>query len=363
MKRKLYFTSDWHVGHANCIKFDNRPYADLDEMHNHMIKTFNHWVPKHAITYFLGDMGFGPNDLLGSIIKQLNGTKILVRGNHDRKMDAMYNAGFDVVLEKAQITIGSDIVTMTHCPLKGVFREDTSGMRGCTGKEKWHGDKKHANNYSIEDFGQWHLSGHIHSSPHRKKSIKCLGRQMDVGVVANKYKPVSISNVQSWIMKTKPLIEDWRDVVGFSGYKVNGIGEVKSFKRYKEGRLVKPYKDKDGYLCVSLRLNGSSKAQKVHQIVAKAFLENPKGHLYVNHKNGHKFDNSIPNLEWIDNTSNQRHAWETGLRVSKLTIDQVSMIKKMIEIGKSDGELASLYGVDVSTINNIRNGKTWKRIK
>lgn len=200
MKRKLYFTSDWHVGHANCIKFDNRPYADLDEMHNHMIKTFNHWVPKHAITYFLGDMGFGPNDLLGSIIKQLNGTKILVRGNHDRKMDAMYNAGFDVVLEKAQITIGSDIITMTHCPLKGVFREDTSGMRGSDGTENWHKERKYGNQYSIEDFGQFHLHGHTHMRKDRGKIID--GRQMDVGWPAWN-KPVSLSQVQSWIAKYK----------------------------------------------------------------------------------------------------------------------------------------------------------------
>lgn len=363
MKRKIYLTSDWHVGHENCLKFDNRPYDSLDEMHKDMIKTFNHWVPKHGITYFLGDMGFGPNDLLGNIIRQLNGTKILVRGNHDRKMDAMYNAGFDVVLEKAQITIGSDIITMTHCPLKGVFREDTKGMRGCTGKEKWHGETKHGNKYSIEDFGQWHLSGHIHSGPHKKQSIRCLGRQMDVGVVANKYKPVSISEIQSWIAKTKPLVEDWRDVVGFPGYVVNGIGEIISFKRYKNGKKIEPYKDKDGYLCVSLRSENASKGQKVHQVVAKAFLENPNKHKIVNHKNGHKFDNSISNLEWVSNIENQQHAWDTGLKVSKLNTEQVSMIKKLIEIGKNDLELSILYNVDRSTINNIRNGITWKRIK
>jgi calcineurin-like phosphoesterase family protein len=198
MKRKLFFTSDWHVGHAKAIVFDERPFRDLDHMHATLIKNFNYWVPKHGITYFLGDMGFGPNDLLGSIIRQLNGTKILVRGNHDRKMDAMYNAGFDVVIEKAQITIGNDIVTMTHCPLKGVFREDTTGMRGCDGTENWHKERKHGDYYSIEDFGQFHLHGHIHSGPANNKK-KIDGRQMDVGVPAWNYRPVRLSEVQSWI--------------------------------------------------------------------------------------------------------------------------------------------------------------------
>jgi calcineurin-like phosphoesterase family protein len=200
VKRKLYFTSDWHVGHENSIKFDRRPFKDVEEMHEVLVKNFNHYVPRHGITYFLGDMGMCSNGLLKSVITQLNGTKILVRGNHDGKMDAMYNAGFDVVLEKAQISVGKDIITMTHCPLKGVFREDTTGMRNSDGTENWHGEDKHKNKYSIEDFGQFHLHGHIHSTPW-KKTPKIDGRQFDVGVPANNYKPVSISQIVSWISK------------------------------------------------------------------------------------------------------------------------------------------------------------------
>lgn len=204
MKKKLYFTSDWHVGHQNVLKFDNRPFKDLDEMHATLIKNFNYLVPIHGITYFLGDMGLCSHGLLASVMQQLNGTKILVRGNHDGGMDSMYNAGFDVVLEKAQISVGQDIITMTHCPLKGVFREDVTGMRGVDedSKDNWHGEWKHKNKYSIEDFGQFHLHGHIHS-PNGGKSERILGRQMDVGVPANNYKPVSISQVISWIAQTK----------------------------------------------------------------------------------------------------------------------------------------------------------------
>ena len=66
---------------------------------------------------------------------------------------------------------------------------------------------KHKNRYSIEDFGQFHLHGHIHS-PNSGKSTKILGRQMDVGVTANKYKPVRFEEVQSWIAKTKEAERD-----------------------------------------------------------------------------------------------------------------------------------------------------------
>ena len=200
MKRKIFFTADWHVGHENCLVFDERPFDNIEQMHRTLIKRFNATVPKYGITYFLGDMGFRGNQLLRSVIDQLNGTKVLVRGNHDGGMYAMYEAGFDVVIDKAQIRIGPNVVTMTHCPLKGVFREDTTGMNRMDGTENWHGEPKHKNNYSIEDFGQFHLHGHIHSRK-GKPSPTIEGRQMDVGVTAWNYTPVTLSQVESWIAR------------------------------------------------------------------------------------------------------------------------------------------------------------------
>jgi calcineurin-like phosphoesterase family protein len=178
--------------------FDNRPFKDLDALHEALIKNFNQHVPKHGITYFLGDMGLCSNGLLKSVIERLNGTKVLVRGNHDGGINSMYNAGFDVVIEKAQISIGKNIVTMSHCPLTGVFREDTRGMRGSDGSENWHGENKHQDKYSFPDFGQFHLHGHIHSGPANNKP-KIDGRQFDVGAPANNYRPVTLAEIESWI--------------------------------------------------------------------------------------------------------------------------------------------------------------------
>ena len=205
LKPKIYFTSDWHVGHQTSLKFDKRPFRDLDHMHESLIKNFNRLVPEHGITYFLGDMGLCSSDLLGSVIRQLNGKLIMVPGNHDSKgMYAYYDMGFDFVTYKAQIHIGDNIVTMSHCPLKGVFREDITGMKGVPvgSTDNWHNESVHKDKYSIEDFGQFHLHGHIHS-PNDGKSTKILGRQMDIGVCGNSYEPVSISQVESWIAKTK----------------------------------------------------------------------------------------------------------------------------------------------------------------
>ena len=201
MNRKpTFFTADLHIGHENSILFDSRPFRDLDHMHKELIRRFNNTVPVDGITYFLGDVVTHSTELTKSVISQMNGTKVLVVGNHDKNYNSCYNAGFDVVLNSATIYIQNQRVTLSHCPLTGAFREDTTGMKGATEGENWHGEKKNAR-FSVQDEGQFHLSGHIHS-PNSGKSQKILGRQFDVGVPANGYKPVHINEIESWIMKT-----------------------------------------------------------------------------------------------------------------------------------------------------------------
>jgi len=53
LKRKpTFFTSDWHINHFNSIKFDNRPFQSLHEMHEKLISNFNKQVPETALHTF-----------------------------------------------------------------------------------------------------------------------------------------------------------------------------------------------------------------------------------------------------------------------------------------------------------------------
>lgn len=200
-RRPIFFTSDWHIGHKTVLKptFDNRPFTDVDHMHRVLVNNFNSTVPENGITYFLGDVGLCKSDIVREVITKLNGLKIVVLGNHDKGANAMMNLGFDAALHGMKMVIAGEIVTMSHCPLRGVWREDTSDMKGTDGNENWHGEKRHAR-FTFSDEGQFHLHGHIHS-PNRGKSQKILGKQYDVGVVANNYRPVSISQIESWIAR------------------------------------------------------------------------------------------------------------------------------------------------------------------
>ncbi len=197
--KPTFFTSDFHVGHLKSLEFDNRPFANLEQMHEALITRFNATVPTNGITYFLGDMG-GKVAEVKAVIDRLNGTKVLVLGNHDGGMNRGYNSGFDVVLYGAHFYVGEHRVSMSHCPLPGVYREDTSEMKGGGKGENWHGESRPKHQMStVANTEQFHLHGHLHSRKDKPTSLKILGKQFDIGVVGNGYKPVSLSQIESWI--------------------------------------------------------------------------------------------------------------------------------------------------------------------
>lgn len=365
MKNKLkpvFFTSDWHLGHDNCISFDQRPFKNVKEMAEVLIKKFNSTVPENGVTYFLGDMGNKTSDIK-PVIEKLNGTKIMIMGNHDKGVNRMYDCGFSAVLYSGSFFVGKEKVTMSHCPLPEIFREDTIGMKNFK-NEPWHGASKKIHQMStVPNEGQFHLSGHIHSRKSKSSSTKILHRQIDVGVTAWNYRPVSFSEIVSWITKTLKNEKMWKPIPEFPEYSVNYYGQVKSFKLYSEGRLLKPHYDKDGYLCLKLRKNNKAVGMKVHRAVALAFLENPDNLPQVNHKNCLKFDNTLTNLEWCSNTENQRHAWMRDRKTLKLKVEQVSEIKTKIRQGISNKELAKQFSVDPSIISCIKHNKIWKDVK
>lgn len=201
IKRKpIFFSSDWHVGHANVIEFDKRPFKDVDHMHRVLINNYNNTVPENGLCYFLGDMGLCKSDTLKKIIDELNGTKILILGNHDRNTYSMYANGFDVVLNAGIFYIGDKRISISHCPLPGIKREDITGMKGAKEGEHWHGESKNQMFMSFDNSVDFHIHGHIHSGPHCSKERE-TNKQFDVGVAANGYKPVNISKIESWIDK------------------------------------------------------------------------------------------------------------------------------------------------------------------
>ncbi len=96
---KVLFTSDNHFGHHNIIGYCNRPFKDVAEMNAVMIERWNATVSPEDVVYHLGDFSLCSFALSKYILGSLNGTKILIRGNHDSNPAKMLEMGFKEVHE------------------------------------------------------------------------------------------------------------------------------------------------------------------------------------------------------------------------------------------------------------------------
>ena len=108
-------------------------------------------------------------------------------------------------------------------------------------------------------------------------------------------------------MSVKFLEREKYIVVG----QISRKGEIYSCRSKKN---IRPFKNPRGYLVICLCVNNHKKKITVHRLLANTFLPNPNNKEQINHKNGIKTDNRLENLEWVSNSENRKHAWDTGLQ-------------------------------------------------
>lgn len=99
-----YYISDLHLFHKNAIRFDNRPFGNLEEMHEAIRNNWNRKITNGDTVYILGDISCrGKNEDLIAMMSTLKGHKILVKGNHDDVSDYRYHQLFDEVCDYKEI--------------------------------------------------------------------------------------------------------------------------------------------------------------------------------------------------------------------------------------------------------------------
>lgn len=153
----IYFISDLHFDDSHIIDYENRPFDNVNIMNQTIIQNWNDIVMPEDEVYVLGDVG---NE---EFIQRLNGTKYLVKGNHDVKCNEVYRqCGFAEVYDHPIIL--ADFWILSHQPL-----------------------------YVNENMPYANLFGHVHNSP----LYKTFSRQ-HYCVTAERigYKPIAFAQVQ-----------------------------------------------------------------------------------------------------------------------------------------------------------------------
>ena len=104
-----YYISDLHLFCQSQTKqgqnYDNRPFEDIEEMHQYILEHWNAKVTNADTCYILGDIAFrGRNDALIALVAQLKGRKILIKGNHDSVDDYRYRQLFEEIVDYKEIS-------------------------------------------------------------------------------------------------------------------------------------------------------------------------------------------------------------------------------------------------------------------
>ena len=150
----------------------------------------------------------------------------------------------------------------------------------------------------------------------------------------------------------------------FYGYYINEEGNVYSDKTKK---ILKHKINKKGYHTVLLRnYTNKSNTQIVHRLVANVFILNPYNMPQVNHKDFDKNNNCASNLEWCTNEYNTKHklkSYTSGKRKNPTAKLNEEKVREIRASDLSHKELAIIYGVNRTTIRNVREYKHWKWVK
>lgn len=154
-------------------------------------------------------------------------------------------------------------------------------------------------------------------------------------------------------------------------YTINPDGSIISIGRNGNNgsRELTQFKDKSGYLRVSIWVENKSYQKLAHRLVAEKFIPNPENKPCVNHKDGIKTNNCVINLEWCTVSENTKHAYDTGLIThwNKNNLDGNSPKSIVISQYSKDGKFINTFGsmrlasrtigVQMSSISQCINNK------
>lgn len=174
---ETFFTADLHFGHANILSYDDRPFRTIEEMDAEIIRRWNNKVKPEDTVYILGDISWYKADKTIELIKQLNGTLYLVKGNHDRLSPQLKKCFKEVYEYGTEIKIDKNFIVLSHWPIP------------C---------------FNRHFYGAYMLYGHVHTSfewnymKHVKRDMEAVDipcNMYNVGCMLWNYEPVTLKEI------------------------------------------------------------------------------------------------------------------------------------------------------------------------
>lgn len=160
----IFLTADWHLGETR-LEIMQRPFNDPYNQSYRLLSEFNALVEPHDEVIVVGDAvskaSNNPEQWLKTI-KQFNGRKTLIRGNHDELFtDEELKPYFDLIVphgEGIYVDAGDLRCFVTHYP-------------------------------TLAKKDSFNITGHIHGA--WKYQLNCL----NVGVDVHHFKPIPLTKV------------------------------------------------------------------------------------------------------------------------------------------------------------------------
>jgi calcineurin-like phosphoesterase family protein len=161
----IYFTADQHYYHENIMKYSHRPFYTINDMNMTITKNWNNTIKPNDEVYILGDFAFTTTENTNELLKNLNGRKYLIKGNHDRFLS-------DNKFDRTQFIWVKDYYILKYREQKIVLFHYPIYEWDCA----FHG--------SI------HLYGHVHNNEQMDRK-----NAFNVGVDVNNFTPISIEDI------------------------------------------------------------------------------------------------------------------------------------------------------------------------
>jgi len=175
---RIFVTSDFHFCHLNLILYCNRSWNVFEEL----IENHNKVVKKDDLVIHIGDYAFkadGNMLFLKECSNQLNGYKVLIKGNHDNFKNDFYlnDLGFKKLYNDYMII---NKTLLCHYPLREPTEYDS--------KKIIRKMEKLLNVYTKNNL-EYIVHGHIHDPKYPE-----LNYHYNVAVDRNNYTPILLKD-------------------------------------------------------------------------------------------------------------------------------------------------------------------------